>query len=162
MQSNGRQLSRLLRTLHAPEERPAAAWDVLKLVRAAQRKRLGLDPLNDDPLDTPHRRLASSLESIRHLVDSSNTLLLSKEQTQIMQTTELMRRNILAVTSAVHDFIVRSSASPIVHFGLSSSRTCAISTAMHVIICNEHHAGQQSYRLPAHNLYRSFRSSCTR
>ena len=106
VQSNRQQIKRLLRTVNAPDERPAGAWDILKLAKAAMRTRLGLEGTDEGPLDTPHRRLATSIGDIRELVDSVDALLLSKEQTAIMQATELMRRNILSVSSAVNDFIV--------------------------------------------------------
>ena len=109
-------LHTLLRTVSASEETNSRRqWDILRLAKAAMKIRLGLDAIDHIAIDTPHRQIASNLADVQSLIDSTEELTLSMEQTMIMQQIELARSNLLGVVGAVRDFVVRASAAATWH-----------------------------------------------
>lgn len=104
---NAKRIMCLHRTVLSDEEcAKNTPWDFYKLLnRSMGREELPLLQENA-PMDTPHRHIATALSDMRQLVNDIEALSLTKEQTAIMNDTELMRQNLLSVVRDVRNFVV--------------------------------------------------------
>ena len=114
--TNKRRLLRLLRTVHDEKETARKKKQpTFSNVVATLLGREEDDEARDAPADTPHRHIATAIMDMRALINRIDELHLTQDQTMLMDVTERSRRNLLAVSRDVRDFVVRTCCAMSLH-----------------------------------------------